>query len=164
MTLSFHEVQRFRHPVLLVVIGLAAAVQWGLVLFYLVFGGTVGGDRPALPAILLPWLLLGVALPLVLWRVALVTEVTEGAVVVGFAPFERRTVDAATVVGCRVLSYRPIRDFGGWGVRWSSGDRRAYTTGGREGVELTLDGGQRIVIGSRRPQELDAAVSAMLAR
>lgn len=161
---SFHEVQRFRHPVLVVVAGLAAAVQWALVVFYLVLGGTVGGDRPALPAILVPWLLLGVGLPLLLWRVALVTDVTAQGVVVGFAPFERRTVAATAVTGCRALTYRPIRDFGGWGVRSSSGDRRAYTAGGRQGIELTLAEGQRIVIGPRRPDELEAAVFAIVAR
>jgi hypothetical protein len=162
-TATFREVQHLRQPLLLALVGLAAAVQWGLVVHYVVLDGTFDGERPSTPAILAPWLLLGVGLPLLVWWVRLVTEVSAAGLVVGLAPFSRREVPASAVNASRVVRHRPLREFGGFGARWASGGRRAYTAGGRHAVEVDLHDGTQLVLGSRRPEELQAAVHDLVA-
>jgi len=157
----FSEVQRFRQPVLLAFVGLAAALQWALVVYYLVLGRSFGDEPPSNLAVLLPWALLGVALPLAVWRLRLVTEVSPSGVRIALEPFSRRHIAPAEIDGCRVVRYRPLRDFGGWGARWASGGRRAYSTGGRTGVEVDLRDGTQVVLGSRRPEELAEAIGAL---
>ena len=55
--------------------------------------------------------------------------------------------------------YRPLIDYGGWGVRLGMGGW-AYTTGGNEGVKLRLRRGIPVLIGSERSRELEAAIRA----
>lgn len=160
---TYREVQHLRQPVLLVFVALVAALQWGLLVYYLLLDGTFDGERPATPAILAPWLLVGVALPLVVWAVRLVTEVSPAGLVVGLAPFSRREVPAAALAASRVVRHRPLREFGGFGARWASGGRRAYTAGGRQAVEVDLHDGSQLVVGTRRPDELQAALAAATA-
>jgi uncharacterized protein YggE len=158
---AFREVQHLRQPVLLALVGLAALLQWVLVVYYLVLDGTFGGERPSTVAILAPWALLGVGLPLLVWSVRLVTEVSPAGLVVGLAPFSRREVPASAVAASRVARHRPLREFGGFGARWASGGRRAYTAGGEQAVEVDLHDGTQLVLGTRRPEELQSALATL---
>jgi hypothetical protein len=79
-----------------------------------------------------------------------------------FRPLLRRVIPLSSVAGCQAIEYRPIREFGGWGIRVRRG-RRAYTVSGKRGVELTLHDGQRVLIGSQRADELAGVVSSRLA-
>lgn len=69
--------------------------------------------------------------------------------------FRREEIEAA---GAR--RYRPIREFGGWGIR-GLGAKRALNMRGDEGVELTVRRKGRtgtVMIGSQRPRELEHAL------
>ncbi len=55
-------------------------------------------------------------------------------------------------------NYRPIREFGGWGIRYGGGGRKAYTVRGDCGVEFRLTSGRKVLFGSARPEEFAAAV------
>jgi hypothetical protein len=79
-----------------------------------------------------------------------------------FRPLLRRVIPLSSVAACQAIEYRPIREFGGWGVRKRRG-RRAYTVSGNHGAELTLHDGQRVLIGSQRADELAGVVSSRLA-
>lgn len=158
---TFREVQRFRQPALLVLVGLAAAVQWFLVVYQLALGRSFGDERASTVALLVPWALLGLALPLAVWRLQLVTEVGPDGLSIVLEPITRRRIAASSIEASRTVRYRPLRDFGGWGARWASGGRRAYSTGGRTGVEVDVAGGGQVVVGSRRPGELAAALEAL---
>lgn len=70
-----------------------------------------------------------------------------------FAPSEMASVASVT--------YHPLREFGGWGTRWGRGGDRAYNVSGNRGVEVIDRSGRRWVIGSRRPDELAAAIAAL---
>jgi hypothetical protein len=56
---------------------------------------------------------------------------------------------------------RPILDYGGWGVRFGTRGQ-ALSVGGNRGVELALAGGERRMVGSRRADELERAISRAL--
>jgi hypothetical protein len=62
-----------------------------------------------------------------------------------------------------VVTYRPIRDFGGWGVRWAPRGI-VYNTRGTRGVRLFLTSGKRVVLGSQRPEELMSAIADRLGK
>jgi hypothetical protein len=56
-------------------------------------------------------------------------------------------------------TYRPILEYGGWGIRYSPfGQGCAYNVSGNRGVQLELADGQRILIGSQRAEELARAI------
>jgi len=60
-----------------------------------------------------------------------------------------------------VLTYSPISDYGGWGIRYGS-IGKAYNVSGNRGVQLELLNGERILIGSQKPEELAAAIDLAL--
>ena len=115
------------------------------------------GDRPAPDWVLVAvWAVAGVALPLWLAVLRLVTRVDERGVEVRFhPPLSGRLFRLAEIERCEQVRYLPIREFSGWGIRW----------GGRRGdvaVELTLRRGYRFAVGSQHPDELEAAILARL--
>jgi hypothetical protein len=97
------------------------------------------------------------ALVAVLLLLELHVTVADAGVRIRMLPFANRTIDPAQIARWEARTYRPIREYGGWGVRF--GPRgRAYNVSGDRGVELTLASGKRVLIGSQRPEELAAAI------
>lgn len=60
------------------------------------------------------------------------------------------------------VEYRPLRDFGGWGVRGST-NRRAWTASGHQAVVLHLHDGRQIYLGSANPRRLEERIRAAMA-
>jgi hypothetical protein len=78
-----------------------------------------------------------------------------------FFPFHRkpRSVELRDVRAARAVTYRPIRDYGGWGIRIGA-KGWAYNVSGDRGVELEMANGTLLLIGSQRPEELAAAIES----
>jgi hypothetical protein len=65
----------------------------------------------------------------------------------------RATVALDDVLAIETVRYRPIREFGGWGIRGRR-DKRAWTARGDQAVVLTLPQGRLLYVGSDYPQRL----------
>jgi hypothetical protein len=87
-----------------------------------------------------------------------VTKVEPGAVTVSYGFLYRTRVPTSDIRLAEAVKYRPLRDYGGWGVRGGAG-RRALNTRGDRGVLLTRADGTTLLIGSQRPRELLAALA-----
>jgi hypothetical protein len=87
------------------------------------------------------------------------TRVDGQGVHLHFVLLRRRSVPFAEITGCEVVDYRPLRDYGGWGIRRGRGGW-AYNVSGSRGVRLELSDGQHLLVGSRRPEQLHAAIEA----
>lgn len=71
----------------------------------------------------------------------------------GAAPVLRRRVAFDEILSVEVVRYRPLRDFGGWGIRgW--GKTRAWTARGSQAVLLHLTEGRELYVGSDVPHRL----------
>ena len=66
----------------------------------------------------------------------------------------RTTIPLDEVASLESVEYRPIRDFGGWGVRGPR-DRRIWSARGSRAVELTLTDGRVVLIGTDEPRTLE---------
>ena len=58
--------------------------------------------------------------------------------------------------------YKPIREYGGWGIRYSLRNGKAYNTSGNQGVQLVFKSGKKLLIGSQKPEQLEAAIREIL--
>ena len=117
--------------------------------------GRPHGEHPG-PDWLL-WLLtvfLCLCVPALLWILRLTVVVDDHGVHIRFYPFVRRTIPLSQIQSFRARRYRPIREFGGWGIRSGLGKRSAYDAKGDLGVELYLRDTRSIMIGSQRHEEL----------
>ncbi|SDM84040.1 hypothetical protein SAMN04487949_2765 [Halogranum gelatinilyticum] len=136
---TFREVQRFRQPWL-----------WAFLILVLLPTAIVGGPFGAL---------VGGAVALFVWSLRLTTEVREDALYVRFFPFHvsEKRIPWSDVAAAEAVRYRPLRDYGGWGIRFAKG-RLAYNVRGSEGVRLTRPGERELLVGSQEPYELARAI------
>jgi len=109
-----------------------------------------------------------VVLPLgfafLIWVNRLETEVRTDGLYVRYFPFHRRfkKFGAEELSECFARKYRPILEYGGWGIRcgWKGG--RAYNVSGNEGVQLVFKNGKRLLIGSKEANGLEAAIRTVM--
>ena len=90
------------------------------------------------------------------------TAVTDTELSVSFGalfPLYRRRIALADIASAEAVTYSPIADYGGWGIR-GFGSSVALNARGDRGVRLTLQDGRRVLIGSQRPEELAASLRA----
>ena len=65
----------------------------------------------------------------------------------------RRSVAFEEIERVEVVRYRPLREFGGWGIRgW--GRKKAWSMRGDRAVRLHLTGGRLLYVGSDTPDRL----------
>jgi hypothetical protein len=89
----------------------------------------------------------------------LTVTVTSHDLRIGFFPFFSKRVAVHEIVEVEVQEYRPFREFGGWGVRWSLRDSTTcYTMSGTRGVRIITKSGKKYLIGSAKPDALAAAI------
>ena len=74
----------------------------------------------------------------------------------------RRRIRYSDVEAVSAVIYRPIREFGGWGVRWWGG-KTAWTIRGNRAVKVELRSGKAVYVGSRYPQRLAGRIEAAMA-
>jgi hypothetical protein len=93
-------------------------------------------------------------------RLALVTVVDEGTITLQYRGlWKTRSIPISTVRDARPRTYRPIRDYGGWGIKFGP-KGWAYSVSGRQGVQLVLTEKRPLLIGSKRPDELAEAITS----
>jgi hypothetical protein len=104
----------------------------------------------------------GLALPsvLVVGVLRMTTEVTpvDCRVWFGWVPTYRHAIPLAMIQRVEPVTYRPIADCGGWGIRWGPNGERVFNARGDRGVRLWLSDGATILIGSQQPEELAQAL------
>lgn len=79
-----------------------------------------------------------------------------------FRPFTGEEIAYSEIESAEAVTYRPLRDYGGWGIRYGRGGR-ALNVSGDKGVQLVMKGGERLLLGSLRPMELAAAIKERIA-
>ena len=150
----FYEEQRFRHPLLLLVILFIVAMSWYAFVQQIIQKRPFG-TNPAPDAVVWGlWAVFGIAFPIFFLALKMTTEVRPDALFVRFVPGHRRAIRLDEIKSVEVREYRPLRDYGGWGIRYSSKQGMAYSVSGTKGIQLELTSGKRILIGSQMPDRL----------
>ncbi|MCB0704028.1 MAG: hypothetical protein KDC34_01905 [Saprospiraceae bacterium] len=155
----FRETQKFNQIwIWVLLLSLSGAILWGIV--RQVFLDKPIGPHPIPDIFLILLLLLPLALMLLFRSISLTTTVEKDLVLIEFHPFATRIILEDEIAKHYIRTYQPIREFGGWGLRIGI-RRRAYTLSGKEGVQLELHNGHKILIGTKDPEALDKAITRM---
>ncbi|HNS17448.1 MAG TPA: hypothetical protein PKH94_10065 [Bacteroidales bacterium] len=154
----FKETQRFRQPwVWLIVLLTAAIIAFFFVTMFAQDGSTTAEDKaPVFILILIPLILIGSCALLLITK--LETEIRRDGIHYRFPPFINRTRIQRweDIKEYRVRKYSPIGEYGGWGYRM--GGKKAgvaYNISGNMGLQLELKNGKKILLGTRKPTELE---------
>lgn len=126
-----------------------------------IFGGKPFGDKPMSDSglIIMTLLMLGITFLIMSFR--LQTLVDNQGISVRFFPFHIKFKFYAweNISNAIIREYVPIGEFGGWGIRQGfSANGRAYNVKGKIGLQLEFTNGEKLLIGTQKPEELEATI------
>lgn len=153
--LYFREVQRSRQWWVWAIV-LAPILIFAYGLFKQLVLGEPWGNNPMSNKAIVGIIVALVLIAVWIYQMRLIIEVRDDGVLVHYyLLWRRRTIPFRQIRRAYARIYNPIREYGGWGIRMEF-DRRgwAYNVSGNEGVQLELDGDERLLIGSQRAEEL----------
>jgi hypothetical protein len=161
----FTEEQRFGQVWLwMVLIGMDVSY---FTMFFVQFFGPVP-PRPSGPADLLVMglvALLCLGITALFVSLKLITRVTNQGISVQFIPLHRKPVifPFSDISEYSVRTYRPIMEYGGWGIKRGNGGL-AYNVSGNKGLQLTFQDGRKILIGTQKPKQLGTIMDSAMKR
>jgi hypothetical protein len=112
------------------------------------------------------WAFFTAVLPITLFflSIRLDTVIQEDGIHVLFFPIQwkLKAYPWEEIQECYVRTYRPLTEYGGWGYRiglFESGG--ALNVSGKEGIQLELKNGKRLLIGTQRPEDAKEALQKL---
>lgn len=143
-------------------IGVSGLFAWGM--FQQLVMGNIWGDQPMSDLALLLvgtfTILLTVGIQVFLSFNQLTLEIDEKSIYVKFRPYfnQFKTFNHTDLQRAYVRKYKPIMEYGGWGIRIGLKKNKAYNISGNWGMQLVFADGSKLLIGTRRPKELEEAL------
>ena len=112
-------------------------------------------QMPATFSSIAPLIIIFVA-NLILIALKLNTRINKQGIYFQLFPFQFKYNEISwnDVLTIEVRKYKPIREYGGWGYRFSFKNGKAYNISGNMGLQIVLKNGDKILIGTQKPDEL----------
>lgn len=121
-------------------------------------------DMPQILTVIIAGIFVPIGVALLFGTLKLQTEVRPDGLYVRFFPvhvrFKRFAAEDLSEYYAR--QYRPVLEYGGWGIRGSFKKGRAYNVSGNKGVQLVFKNGKRLLIGSQKAEELEEAIRSIM--
>lgn len=94
-----------------------------------------------------------------LYSVRLVTKIGVEKISYQFYPFhlKERSINTSER-DIEVSKYSPLKEFGGWGLRWRPG-KVAFSVSGSHCIRINSDTGREIVLGTQKPEKAEKALN-----
>lgn len=150
----YKEVQRFTQWwvwLLLSVVFLSTVIP------IIVLSNENGFDKSFSWALVFPVLLtLGVIV--LLYFLRLETTINARGIHYKFFPFPGRTIPWQEIEECYVRQYSPLKEYGGWGIRFGFSGK-AYNVKGNKGIQLKLKSGKKILFGTQNESEVQNVIN-----
>jgi hypothetical protein len=94
-----------------------------------------------------------VGVGLLFYHMKLITQINNAKIHIRFTPFVNKTIHWTEVNRAFITTYKPIMEYGGWGIRRRTG-KTAYSVSGKQGLQLVLKNGKMILIGTQKSDEI----------
>lgn len=153
VTTRFHEEQRFTQ-VWMIFIELALLVLTAFIAIYILITKKADSFFAAIP------LLVAMAVVLLFRLMSLQVTISREKISYRFRPFHIKwnEIPRESISRLSVVQYDPIREYGGWGIRYGK-HGKAYTVKGRSGISIDLLNGKHLMIGTSIPKEAQRSLA-----
>ena len=94
--------------------------------------------------------------------IKLQTKINADHVEINFFPFtwSPKIITWSEIEKIEVIKYRPIKEYGGWGLK-ANKHGRAYSTSGSYGIKIHIKNAKHILIGTLKPEEAKAYLNSI---
>ncbi len=160
----YKEEQKFTQVWIWMLLSAVSGI-WIWQLIQQVFMGIPFGNNPSSDLIVI---LTGLfpLLTIILFRfLTLETIINEEGISYRFRPFQRKpkVIKTEDILRFDVKKYSPLKDYGGWGIRYGSAKNgRAYNVSGNQGVLFEFKNGKRFLLGTQKPSEIRSALEKLM--
>jgi hypothetical protein len=161
----FKEEQKFRQPWMIIIVIIVSILPW-IGLFQQIILGHKFGNHPAPNWMIhLIWLLFGIGFPIFFYSLKLITEVHNDGIYIRFFPLHRKfkIYPYTEIEKYEIRTYRPIYEYGGWGIRFGHSGK-AYNVSGNKGIQLLFKNKKKLLIGSLKAEEFYRAIQKAVNR
>lgn len=148
---DFKETQRF--------------TQWWLWLILLFTWGSMSyslfTDVPKDTVGIVVLVVMMIGLPVLFLQMRLKTRINEEGIYVRFIPFhfKEQFYPWESIESAQVRTYNALMEYGGWGIKYGfNGQGKVYNISGNQGLQLVFKSGEKILIGTQKSAEIQAAV------
>lgn len=143
--------------------------QWWIwVLLLVVFLSTVipvitlssenGFDKSFSWALVFP-ILLTLGAIVLLYYLRLETTIDTQGIHYKFFPIPKKLIPWHEIEECYVRQYSPLREYGGWGIRFGFSGK-AYNVKGNKGIQVKLKSGKKILFGTQNETEVKNVINS----
>jgi len=154
----FQETQRFKQWWVILLLGCINILFIYSCVQQVAFGNIIG-NNPMSDLALIITTFAFVVFTFLFFSLKLDTEIREDGIYVRFFPFriklKKHNWDDMTKTYVR--QYKPIMEFGGWGIRGFKSNR-ALSVSGKEGLQLEFKDKNRLLIGSKQCQKIEEVI------
>ena len=137
----FYEIQQFRQKWIWTIL---------LIVLFVLFLPIISGMVSILLGVIL--ILTGFCFIWLFYSMKLITEIKGDSIHIKFSPFTTRIIPFSEIIKYEIRQYRPIIEYGGWGIRFNKSGK-AYTVSGNIGIQIQMSTGKGILIGTQQPNE-----------
>ncbi|MQF82624.1 hypothetical protein FIM02_00465 [SAR202 cluster bacterium AD-802-E10_MRT_200m] len=159
----YRETQKFRQWWLWMIVLVGPVFTLGVLARHIFGYGAIDDGLNDITITLIVVFIIGLIFPVFLLVMRLESQVTGQGLCIRFRPFHWKwiIIPFEKIKLAEPLMYRPLRDYGGWGIRYGKMGK-AYNVSGNRGVLLTFDTGTPILIGSQNHELLAATINSKL--
>ncbi|MFV0391428.1 MAG: DUF6141 family protein [Paludibacteraceae bacterium] len=125
--------------------------------------GQPWGNNPVGDGVLVALTIFVLALTVIFFFVKLKTWICKEGIYMRYFPLVLKTkfFDWDSIDSIYVRQYSPVKEYGGWGYRFGLGKSVAFNVSGNVGLQLILKNGKRVLIGTRKPDEINDVLLAL---
>ena len=161
--LIFNEVQQFRQPLLWILFCVICVIT--IFVIYFVLKKLTNARKKSKVVVIssVTPIVIIILIAVLLFIAKLEVQVRPGGISVRFFPlhFSFEEIPFEKIKEYRQVTFSPISDYGGWGIRYGS-KGKAYIVSGEKGVLLKFkDGSDDLCIGSQQPEQLFAVLDGL---
>lgn len=157
---SFKEEQKFNQVwiwIIVIACDLLVVSIFGIGLYKQFLLNQPFGDNPMPNGVLILFsaifISMMVLITFLLMKMKLVIELRTDVLFVSFFPFIKKQIPYNEITSAQAITYRPILEYGGWGIRYGFRGK-AYNVSGNKGVKLFFNNGKHLLLGSQNSEEL----------
>jgi Family of unknown function (DUF6141) len=166
-TIDFKEVQRFKTWWAWLAVG-AFNMLFIYAIVQQIFLGTPFGPKPAPDFVLLLVEFFLLLLFIFLISIKLKTRITDTGIYYRFIPFQFKEIliEWHELKDAYIRAYDSFNEYGGWGIRTGStktGKAINTSASSSTGLQLQFNDGKLLLIGTRRPEEIQLILDAVIA-